>query len=298
MKLLKLLCKNTVNYLSSGHFLATEPWTHMRRISDSFEIIIGVKGTLYIQQEEEKYQVNPGDILLLLPGRIHEGYKQVLGHKDLSFYWLHFKCDNDYEIVDEEEELSKISVENNKLYYKNIENYLFIPTFYSFKNISRINVLFKQLLDISHSNYYTKRISDHMLTTLLFEISEETVDIITSHKVMDESINMPRVLEWIKINSNKSLSLQDVADEFKFNKKYFAKLFKLKVGVTVNEYITSIKLDKSKELLIQTDLNIKELAFLIGFQDEKYFMKVFKNHEQLTPTEFRNAYYRTFMNNN
>ena len=63
------------------------------------------------------------------------------------------------------------------------------------------------------------------------------------------------------------------------------------------EYINGMKVAKAKELLSHSDQTVKEIAFSLGFDDEKYFMKLFKNYERITPTQYRNIYYKTYINN-
>lgn len=63
----------------------------------------------------------------------------------------------------------------------------------------------------------------------------------------------------------------------------------------MQEYIHKLKISKAKELLYSGQ-SIKEIAYSLGFQDEKYFMRLFKKYENVTPTEFRKAYYRTYIN--
>ena len=57
-----------------GNFTSDNNWIHMERIIDSYEIIIVNKGTVYIEQDDEKYKLREGDFLLLEPGRKHKGY--------------------------------------------------------------------------------------------------------------------------------------------------------------------------------------------------------------------------------
>lgn len=63
-------------------------------------------------------------------------------------------------------------------------------------------------------------------------------------------------------------------------------------------YIHDIKMTKAKELLTNTTMTVKEIAHHVGFSDEKYFMRLFKKYEKMTPSQFRNAYYLTHMNIN
>ncbi len=59
----------------------------------------------------------------------------------------------------------------------------------------------------------------------------------------------------------------------------------------MTEYINLQKINKAKDLLTRTDKNIKRIAYDVGIQDEKYFMRLFKKYMGLTPTDFRKAYY-------
>lgn len=54
---------------------------------------------------------------------------------------------------------------------------------------------------------------------------------------------------------------------------------------------------KAKDLLTRTDTSIKQIASIIGFSDDKYFMRVFKKYEKLTSTKFRKAFYQNQLNN-
>lgn len=67
--------------------------------------------------------------------------------------------------------------------------------------------------------------------------------------------------------------------------------------MNLKEYIHITRLRKATDLLSSSNLSIKEIANEVGFQDEKYFMRVFKKYKKMTPSEFRNAYYRTHLNN-
>ncbi len=62
------------------------------------------------------------------------------------------------------------------------------------------------------------------------------------------------------------------------------------LGVTPNNFIINMKLEKAKYLLSVTDLNIAEVAYQCGFLDNVYFSYVFKKKEGITPREYRNKF--------
>ncbi|WP_245308217.1 helix-turn-helix domain-containing protein [Halalkalibacter urbisdiaboli] len=88
-----------------------------------------------------------------------------------------------------------------------------------------------------------------------------------------------------------------IAEKFNYNRDYLSRMFKQHTGTNLQEYIHLNKLAKAKELLTRTDQSVKDIALAIGIHDEKYFMRMFKAHEKVTPTEYRKAYYRTYLNN-
>ena len=68
---------------------------------------------------------------------------------------------------------------------------------------------------------------------------------------------------------------------------YLSKLFKEEKGVTFITFITDTRLDKAQKLLKETELSIKEITAQIGYNDQNYFSRIFKNKFGITPSEAR-----------
>ena len=68
--------------------------------------------------------------------------------------------------------------------------------------------------------------------------------------------------------------------------------YKKLTGTTLTQYINSVRIESAKNLLTSTDFTLKEIAFYCGFFDEKYFFKVFKQYEDMTPSEFKGAFFK------
>jgi len=68
---------------------------------------------------------------------------------------------------------------------------------------------------------------------------------------------------------------------------YLCAFFKEKTGKTANQYITEIRMDKAKELLISSDAKIDFIAKSVGYSDGNYFAKIFKKYTGSNPSEFR-----------
>jgi AraC-like DNA-binding protein len=73
----------------------------------------------------------------------------------------------------------------------------------------------------------------------------------------------------------------------------FCKFFKRATGLTVTDYLNDIRIGNACELLIETDLQIKEIAYQVGFQSLTYFNRVFLKKKKMTPREFRESIARS-----
>ncbi|SEV92469.1 response regulator transcription factor [[Clostridium] fimetarium] len=104
---------------------------------------------------------------------------------------------------------------------------------------------------------------------------EQSADVIEKAKV------------YINEKFNKAISLDDVSREVDISPYYFSKIFKEETGVNFIDYITKIRIDKAKELLLYSDLSMKVICCKIGYSDPNYFSRSFKKIVGVTPTEYK-----------
>ncbi len=77
------------------------------------------------------------------------------------------------------------------------------------------------------------------------------------------------------------------ADQIHISPKYLSETVKKITGKSPKAWINEMLMNEAKSLLKQTPLSIKEIAFQLGYQDDSYFIKIFKKHEGSTPQEYR-----------
>ncbi|QWU16527.1 two-component system, response regulator YesN [Paenibacillus sophorae] len=94
-------------------------------------------------------------------------------------------------------------------------------------------------------------------------------------------------LQYIKEHYCEDLSLEKMASVVFLNPAYFSQLFKLKTGLGYKEYVTSLRLEQAKLLLLNTQLKLTEIAERVGYQDMRHFTQMFRKRFQITPTEYR-----------
>lgn len=105
-----------------------------------------------------------------------------------------------------------------------------------------------------------------------------------------EPISEPvrEALQYVEAHLNEGFGLREVADHVHLNPSYFSVLFKEQMHMTFIEYLTRLRIQKAKELLLQTRLSVAEIAERVGYQTTKYFNKVFKEYEGHSPGLYRN----------
>jgi len=295
LQIAKVNIEKPVELLTCGHFVSDVAWTHGRRCLDSFEIIIGVDQILYISQNGVEYEIHPGDAFLLLPGLIHEGYRPC--EEGVSFFWFHFLTGESYDVLSEGDfgrELVELNKPDSPLRCTSV----YLPFQFTPPAIERVNIMFQQLQHVSRSNYYTKQAAHYTATSLLIELSEQMIsDYQTSSVTSSGDRSVTEIIEWIRLHALQDISVADIAERFMYNKEYLSRFFKKKTGYNLLEYINLMKISKAKELLSTSTHSIRYIADCVGIEDEKYFMRLFRKYERMTPTEYRKAFFRLHMNN-
>lgn len=280
-----------VELVDVSYFASSREWIFSPEDFDGFVIMLGVTGTAYIAQDRFPYCLEPGNSLLLFSDRTHDGYRS--SNKGVSFYRLQFRCAVDlYKVVITS---ARSGVSPKQLV--SLKDLVFIPEFFEVINMARLSVLIHQLLHIANAKYYTPQSANYLLTSFLIEISDQAIRFVHYRNRSKSSRQIFRIADWIKKNIDKSLTLAQLAEKFGYNKNYLTRRFREEIGIPTQQYINLCKVDKAKELLHLSNLNNKEIAYSLGFKDEKYFMRVFKQHEGITMQDFRNAYNRNYLEN-
>lgn len=96
-----------------------------------------------------------------------------------------------------------------------------------------------------------------------------------------------RAKEFIDEHQAEDLSLTDVARAVNASTFYFCKVFKKSTGINFTDYVSRVRIEKAKNLALNPNLRISEIAFEVGFQSLTHFNRVFKRITGMSPTEYR-----------
>ena len=98
-------------------------------------------------------------------------------------------------------------------------------------------------------------------------------------------------VKFIQKNYNQEITLLQVADYVGMSPNYLSSLFKKDLTLSFVEYLNKVRINKAKELLLNTNLKLYHIAFDVGFNNESYFIRIFKKNTGMRPNEFRKQWY-------
>ena len=241
-----------------GKFISNGEWIHPSRIIDSHEIIFVTKGEVYINEAGIEYHIKPNEILILQPGVRHHGYR---ASTNTEFFWLHW--------------FGGPQITQN-IKYRIIEKpYI-------------ISLYLRQLLD-ARVMHKSSESMDYLTRLILIELYSNS-----NPPVVNRTAE--KIASWIDANCHTSITEIQVATQFGFNPDYLNRLFKANFSKTIKQYINEKRIEYIKGLMLCSDLPLKEIAYRSRFTEYKYFLKFFKYHEKITPTDFYKQYSKIHIN--
>lgn len=240
--------------------------TKRGRILDEFQLLFIVKGSGVFQSTHyKKVQVSSGTVLLLFPGEWHNySYNSETGWDE---FWVGFDGMNVRNMMKENffsysEPVFKIGIDDEfvALYESIIE--------YAEKEA-------KGYQQVASS------IVRHILGLLYFKNQN---NVYSDSEVVDK-INQARVI--IRENITKNISPVEIAEQLGLGYSWFRKAFKKYAGISPTQFQLNIRLHRAKDLLLNTNLSVSEIAYDLTFDTPGQFSTFFRQKSGMTPLEFR-----------
>jgi AraC-like DNA-binding protein/ligand-binding sensor protein len=131
----------------------------------------------------------------------------------------------------------------------------------------------------------------HESVVKLLSIFAQHLSMLSNQLVVQQENSEPPVIrrakEFINEHQTEDLTLGQVAKAVNTSTFYFCKMFKKATGINFTDYLSRVRIEKSKNLLLNPNLRVSEIAFEVGFQSLTHFNRVFKKILGQSPTEYR-----------
>ncbi len=111
-----------------------------------------------------------------------------------------------------------------------------------------------------------------------------------TEKALEHSKPIRQAKQYIKEHFCEPLTLETMGSKVGLNPTYFSSVFKKETNESFIDYLTKVRIQNSKELLVNTNYTLDNIAEMSGFHDIKYFKKKFKKFTGLSPSEYRKLY--------
>lgn len=255
---------------NGGLFISRGVGMHPVRIIDSHELLFVRKGHLGMFEQQRKFDLGPGQTLLLRPGRKHGGTLPY--PPDLSFYWVHFKI-------------------NLKMAKNRAHVLLTTPQTVTVRRPERLTELFRRFLDDQESGILMPAAGACLIIQMLAETSQ-----IHERGSLSCSILAAKAEEYIRINFARPISTRDIAHALSVNPDYLERVFRKTFGFTLTHCLHQRRIQQAKTLLMDSTVTVKEITSACGFNDPVYFRRIFERYCSMAPRVFRRLYTRIHVN--
>lgn len=95
------------------------------------------------------------------------------------------------------------------------------------------------------------------------------------------------ILQFLESNYTKNISLEDVSNRFNYSGSHISRLIKNETGYSFSRYITTKRIEMAKQLIRSSDNSFRSIAQLVGYENGRYFSRVFRAETGMTPSEFK-----------
>lgn len=228
---------------------------------------------------------------------IREGFKRL-------FDWEEHDCEVVGEASDGMEALAQIEILQPDIVIMDIN----IPIMNGLKVIQMSRIRYPDMAFVIVSGYddfaYCRealrmQITDYILKPVNYEEFGTCIDNLkiarfqkqsSGNKNQQEERTINGITRYLQEHLEEEISLSVLAEKFHLNAQYISQLFKNEIGVNFLTYLTTIRMEKAKKLLISTSLSIAEISDRAGYGDYRVFTKVFKKTEGITPSQYRREF--------
>ena len=115
------------------------------------------------------------------------------------------------------------------------------------------------------------------------------VDTVYNARTVKNTGVLADALELIRSSYQRDITLSDVAEAIHISPYYLSHIFKEELGFTFLEYLTNVRMEYAKQMLVNTKKSITDIAQSVGYNDAGYFSKVFKKQCGVTPNAYRKS---------
>lgn len=238
-------------------------------IKEHFKIHYIHKGKGTFRLGNKTYHLEEGQGFLICPNVI--AYYKADDKEPWSYSWCAFDG------INAEAYLKRANLTNdNPIFEYNKDN--------------KINKCFEEMIQATNSEKSSDLRLQSLLYLFLATIIDETVlDSFYEETKTNKNLYINKAIDFIHINYSRKIRVSEVAKFISLDRKYISKLFKDIVGVTIQDYLISFRINKAKEMMKDKQLSIGDISRSVGYDNPLIFSKIFKKVNGMSPSKYRDS---------
>ncbi|MBY0073897.1 AraC family transcriptional regulator [Priestia aryabhattai] len=245
--------------------------THIKRQGEfpDYQWIQCIKGRGELRVNDEVYIIKENEGMFLTPHVPHEYYPIT---SEWQVCWVSFNGSVIDDIM-----LSLQFINSGKIVLTHAESHY------------RMLQELMNLLEENHTSSTMK--CSELLYGVILKLRQDSV-YIESKSRLQQITQLNPVLRYIEEYYHQPLTLEVLAKQLNVTEQYTCLLFQQSLGIRPFEYVTRVRIQKAKKLLLKNNqISVQDIARQVGYEHPSYFIKRFKEQENVTPTVFRKMYF-------
>ncbi|MBO5883853.1 MAG: helix-turn-helix transcriptional regulator [Clostridia bacterium] len=220
-----------------------------------------VSGVLSVSCYGDTVSISAGDVIIIPPNTPYKYTNASSEH--MSYLWVHFTGSHAEKVLE-------------------AYGFKYFPEVFTTSDVNSLSLKFKTIFDA-----YSKK--DGFRDAELSALFDLLLISITRSCASPESLSneLVRSVRIIKTSYNTDIKIPDLAKAEHLSVSRYNFLFKKQFGISPTKYILRLRMNCARDLLDSTDLSVKQIGLVSGYNDSHFFSKTFKSFTGMSPSEYR-----------
>lgn len=277
------------------------PYVHRRRKAGEYIMYFIRRGVMYLKEDEQLLTLREGDVCILDKDRTHEGVKT----STCEYFYVHF-MQQDFSRMEEESAAATERLLEQRLrslksdifeYDECSRSIIYLPKHWHVESVS-IWIRLEELLQRAKQENYSPL--EHYKMMCACQIQQFFMELSRAYLTAEKEKCVPsqpeyhyrvqEILEWLNREYGSEITGERLEEEFGSNFDYMNRIFKRVTGQTIFQYLTSIRINHAKMLILHTSMKMSVVGKRVGFPDQYYFSRVFKKAVGMPPAAYAKTY--------
>ncbi|MDQ6419532.1 AraC family transcriptional regulator [Paenibacillus sp. LHD-117] len=264
---------NRMNFkiMLAGHSQKPAGWRNGPYAHRFHSLWLMSKGKATFVLNGTAYAAEPGKLFALAPGMVVERINE--GEGPIEFFFIRFA----YAVSAFEEDGSWTFADDGELPFP-------LSGSYSMQNIPPLLNAFEQVLELTKHRGQIVQMRQRILflDILTLIVSDLRSQIVTGHT----NAMIETTIDYMVGHYAENMTVEELAKMAGMSSSHYSRLFKKYASASPIHYLTQLRMDRAKELLILSDYKLKAVAQSIGYEDELYFSRLFKKFTGQSPSQY------------